>query len=850
MALFRLISLSILALLLVTMAHGQELDSIEGEEIEVTLTVQQQGATLIPAVLVGKELFIPLFDVFQFLRIRSVVSMTGDSISGFFLHEARPYLVDFAEGRIHLGDTVHTLQRGDYIKTEMSVFVRRDLFLAIFGFDCQFNFRAMTVNVLGKIDFPFLREMRRERLRKNLVRLNDGTVADTLVNGRSLAPRLGVLDWNLTWASIPGERDIVKADLAAGMGLLGGDAALRWSLSSAGDNSLRDLGWEWNHVRNDWTLFRQLRIGRIASVGRNTRTRGILGVALSNAPTTIRKTYGTYVVDGQAEAGWTVELLMNNVLIDVTEADAFGYYSFNVPLLYGTTAVTVKVYGPWGEERMEERVINIPFNVLPTGEFEYTASMGIPDDNSDALASSVRGSFGLGTGLTLAASMDIEAAAHATEVYPALSATMRPFDHVLINAEHVLNEKSSLSLVYALPGNATLSGEWSLYDAASGSLSLKGSEQRRIQLHTPFSLGSSSGNLRMGLRQDVAAGGEFTAAELHVGATILGVRSQMSINVDDLLDRDRAMLLTVGTAHSLFRGLLLRPQFSIDILGQRGGSAQLGVESPLGKSGWLTATLGSNLMDGSWNAQLAVRFDFSFARVLGSLARQNSGTRFTQSVRGSVQVDDTHASLHLDPDALLRRGGLVVETFLDVNGNGLRDAGERRIPGIELRTTGGRILVDAADTLVRVFDIEPYQNVLVEVSSDNFENVAWQARHTSFGVEILPNRLIALAVPVSVVGEVVGKVALPTGFSRKHAGGLQLRIHAADGSLAATVVTEKDGSFRYMGLLPGRYTVTMDDTQAQRLSVTGDAVAFEVRADEEGDIVEGLDVRLRMQQRP
>jgi hypothetical protein len=67
------------------------------------------------------------------------------------------------------------------------------------------------------------------------------------------------------------------------------------------------------------------------------------------------KSTGEYPISDYTEPGWTVELYVNNVIVDYQTADASGFYSFDVPLVYGTSEVMLKFYGPYGEERVEEQ---------------------------------------------------------------------------------------------------------------------------------------------------------------------------------------------------------------------------------------------------------------------------------------------------------------------------------------------------------------------------------------------------------------------------------------------------------------------------------------------------------------
>ncbi len=91
----------------------------------------------------------------------------------------------------------------------------------------------------------------------------------------------------------------------------------------------------------------------------------VVGVQLTNTPTTYRRSFGTYNLSDRTDPGWIVELYVNNVLVDYVKADASGFFTFEVPLVYGNSIVKLKFYGPWGEERTREQNINIPYNFLP-----------------------------------------------------------------------------------------------------------------------------------------------------------------------------------------------------------------------------------------------------------------------------------------------------------------------------------------------------------------------------------------------------------------------------------------------------------------------------------------------------
>lgn len=107
----------------------------------------------------------------------------------------------------------------------------------------------------------------------------------------------------------------------------------------------------------------------------------LVGAHITNAPTTYRRSFGTYILSDMTEPGWMVELYVNNILVNYMQADASGFFSFEVPLVYGETNVKLQFYGPYGEERSEDRILSIPFNFLPKGTLEYNLTAGVTEDS-------------------------------------------------------------------------------------------------------------------------------------------------------------------------------------------------------------------------------------------------------------------------------------------------------------------------------------------------------------------------------------------------------------------------------------------------------------------------------------
>ena len=188
-------------------------------------------------------------------------------------------------------------------------------------------------------------------------------------------------DWSVNNNQTIGGRTDTRLNLDLGTVIAGGGSqypVLNYNNNTSFEEKQQQ--YLWRFVNNDRPVLRQVMAGKISSQVTSSIFNPIVGIQLTNTPTTYRRSFGTYTISDITDPYWVVELYVNNVLVDYMKADASGFYKFEVPLVYGNSAVKLKFYGPWGEERVKEQNISIPFNFLPPKELEYTLSAGIVED--------------------------------------------------------------------------------------------------------------------------------------------------------------------------------------------------------------------------------------------------------------------------------------------------------------------------------------------------------------------------------------------------------------------------------------------------------------------------------------
>jgi hypothetical protein len=193
------------------------------------------------------------------------------------------------------------------------------------------------------------------------------------------------------------------------------------------------------------------------------------------------------------------------------------------------------------------------------------------------------------------------------------------------------------------------------------------------------------------------------------------------------------------------------------------------------------------------------------------------------------------------------KGGMVICPFLDVNGNGRYDEGEQKVSGLNIKVSGGRIEKDYKDTTVRVYELEPFTTYYIELDRGGFESVSWQIPKPVISVTINPNQFKQVEVPIVVMGEVSGMVYLASGKEKSGIGRVTVLVCRRDSSVVARVMTEIDGYFTFLGLLPGDYFTMIDPAQLEKIGmiVSPATIPFRIIESLDGDLATGLEFNLR-----
>jgi len=103
------------------------------------------------------------------------------------------------------------------------------------------------------------------------------------------------------------------------------------------------------------------------------------GAVVTNRPLTARTAFDRTRIEGDLPAGWEAELYRNGELLGFAKADPSQRYVFDdVQLLYGENRVRVVLYGPQGQIRERDELMDVGQDNVPKGKTWYWVGANEP----------------------------------------------------------------------------------------------------------------------------------------------------------------------------------------------------------------------------------------------------------------------------------------------------------------------------------------------------------------------------------------------------------------------------------------------------------------------------------------
>ena len=790
-------------------------------------------------------LYVNVEDLFKTLSIPCFVGQKGDSLGGFIENESRPYIIDFKAKQVKVGSKTVNTKEG--LKKDMgAIYMESSLFAEAFGITMTFNYRALAIILVSSFELPILKQQRLERMRNNLSKLKGEVVADTIMKRNYHLFKFGTLDWSIassqTWDGSTDDR----CKLSLGTELLFGEADVNLDYFDKYKFDNRQLQYIWRWVDNDIKIIKQAQLGKISTQMIAFANAPMIGAVVRNAPTTIRKASGYYIINDHTEPNWTVELYMNNTLVDYTKADASGLYIFKVPIIYGYTTLKLKFYGLLGEERTEERTLNVPYTVMPSKEFEYGLSAGFLQDDNSTRFGKFDFNYGVNRFFTIGGGLEYMSSIPKNPFITFLKASIQPFSKLTLNGEYDHGVKYRALLNYYITKSISLEVDYIKYAKGQVATRFNALEERKAKISVPFRIRKTSGHIKLDCSQLVYNAFLYTQGDVLISVFYQQFSANSSTQVNWVNEMVSNVITDLSLSYRLGRGFNIRSSAQYNINESKLVTCKLSLEKSIMK-GYLMANYERNFLYNSNFINVGFKFDLSFTKINVSSLWNDNKIVTSESADGSIAFGGGGNYAHINNNSSIGKGGVKLYPFLDLNNNGIFDEGERMVKLATIKINGGNTILREKDSIVRIPGLNAFVNYNIEVNENDLENIAWRIKKKVYSVLIDPNQFKRIDIPIVSVGEVSGTAYMNKDNVLKGIGRILIKFYKKNSDKAiAETLSESDGYIYYIGLAPGDYVARVDANQLKNLDFVVDTpeINFTIKPSENGDIVEGINFTL------
>ena len=824
------------------------------DEIPVRVMVQGFENFYLDAIYTDKKiLYINVGYLLKTLDIPCTAGQNGNSLSGYIGNKSQTYLIDYDAGQIKVGNKIMILENG-LLKDKGALYLESSLFAETFGITLNFNYRALSIILKSDFELPAIKQQRIERMRTNLSKIKGEELVDSIVKRNYHLMRFGMIDWAVGSTQTGNGTTDNQFALGIGAELLYGEADVMVHYYDRQKFDNRQLYYLWRWVDNDKKFIKQAQLGTISTQTISFINSPVIGATIRNTPTTVRRASGYYSINEFTEPNWNVELYINNVMVDYTKADASGLYAFKVPIVYGYTTLKLKFYGPLGEERTEERTMNVPYTVMAAKEFEYGVSTGMVQDSSSNRFGKGEFNYGVNRFLTVGGGVEYLSSITNGAYIPFLTATMQPFNNLTLNAEYAHGVRTRGLINYYFKRDILLELDYTKYVTGQLATRMNAPEERKARLSIPLRYKMINGYVKFDYTQLVYKNFNYNQSSVIMSAYYKQISANSSTQINWIDHSTPYVISDLALLYRMGMGYSLRPTVQFNANKNEFTTYKVALEKYIPK-GYFSISYERNVPANTNLVNVSFKYDLSFARTnvsasqrkgrtINSETHQGENTMISESAQGSLAFGSGNKYIYKNNNTSVGKGGISLYSFLDLNHNSIFDKGEPMVKLTSCRLMGGKIILSEKDSIVRIADLTAFTKYILEFNDNDLQNISLRFKKKRYEVLIDPNQFKRIYIPIVPVGEANGMVYLNTDNTLEGIGRVLVKFYnKKSNKVIAETLSEPDGYIDYLGFEPGEYFARVDSTQLSNLNYTAVPLQkeFTIKTLREGDIVSGID---------
>ncbi len=831
--------------IIIILAGGFFIDRADAstDEIVIRFEVPRLLQKDITAQYSNDQLYLPLVEMFSLLEINVDIDPQHTVFSGDYLGQGSHFEINTTRGKAQSSGKTISLDSTVSILTPSDLFLRYDLYDSLFNLQIYFDFSELRVNLPLNKDFPAYQVLTRKLAHQELM------AAETAQKDIARIPREktklegGVADWALTASPIGGGSHYGNVGLG-GM-VFGGDLAVRASADSKNGLLTDQLDYRWHYYFENSKYISRAELGMVNTsglIGRNLK-----GALVTNQPEIERKYFETINLEGHLGEGWEVELYVNNKLVDFTYTDQNGDYNFLVDIVYGSSRILIKMFGPDGQMETEDKFISVPYNLIPRNDIEYTLATGTSGSSNN------RGKYGQGmlfygifNNLTAGLSGDIPIASE-TEEKAAMAGevTYHPMGNLIVNGSFAPGNSAKLSLNFSQPSMIGISGSFTNYYENSLNNKMGQISNTRFSISLPIKFGQRRLGLRYHLSFDQYRNYTHTNMSYGFNGSIYKFNfnylgSNKIIDFNNRMERELTSQLILSC--NLIR--FIRPQVRLNYNHNLNelSSVALFLTKRIFKTGQASFSFDRNLQTQSNIIMFTISLFTDFAEFSTKAHSFSGQLSVSQVQRGSIRFDQWDKAFKFDRRNGLGLGTAKIWPFLDQNYNGVREEGEPLLPELRAKVGGSSGKKYGKGQLYYYDGLRAYNQYTVRIDPYSLDNPQLQPAHENFLVTINPNTVSEIDIPVVTAGEVTGQVDRNIEDGKVGVGGIQVELMNEATGKITEIITFNNGEFYHLGLVPGMYRAYIDRDQLKKYGYIAEPAvrSFQVKTVEGGDYIDNI----------
>ncbi|HRZ48387.1 MAG TPA: SPOR domain-containing protein [Bacteroidales bacterium] len=842
---------------------------LSGQEEEVLLSFKHSGVGYVYAnsIYNGKtgQSWLPVTELFSLMEINQNANPSGFTVSGTFQTNGQPYVINLASRTVALGKTKRLITPDDFRIGETDYYLSPAIFEEVFGLQFTVNIMHLTLTLETPHTLPVQERKAREKARKKMGPSGEAQVHFPLLYGRKRSFFSGLMvDYSLNGYYSPGQPLAIGYTLTGGAELLGGDlmGTVVGLHSSEAPAQVAFSGLRWRYAVLNTPWFTGATLGSMVTSG--LQPVSYKGIALTNDPIEPRRLFDTHIIDGYTEPQSEVELYVNERITDFQHANELGYYRFSIPLQYGATRISTRIYTPSGKIITNERQMQVPFNFLPPGTVTYNVQAGKSDlGYSDSVGSQWIGQGNLAAGITpwLSASAGAQHLGNTFETdhlfwYTNLSARIARQYLASIDIAPGFFNRITGNVLYA--NNLSVNASYIRFGSNNLYNSRGANEEISTNVYIPFRLFGLQTGFRVGGDYIRLPGNSLTRylAELNIRISKLNLRINYR---DNLLMTEEDVLFGEGMIQTsviynlsrspgvpvFIRGMFIRGQIEYNARRNQLATTEIQFSKTILKNGRINFTTGYNYLTDQVFGQAGLTIDLNTFRSATQVGYTNGMAYSQQNITGSLGWDMPNRRFNLSNRQQVGQSAASVRLFTDRNSNAKYDDGDELLPykGVKLDQTSKLSL--GTDSILRITQIQSYYRYNIRVNRSAINDPTLVPLKDEFSFVADPNQYKVIEIPFYRGGILDGQVQIERKGQISGQGGLRISIRGIDTEYQQTLRTFVDGSFYAMDIPPGRYWLEVDRAQLGFLNAEqNDSVYFEVKATANGDFIEGIIVKL------